>query len=67
MSLLIMILGSCLLVMAAVLLYTYAVIIPRYESHWKATEHELNVLWGRVNVLETNTLPGDDLMSDLPS
>ena len=53
------------LILAAIMLYTYAVIIPKYESHWKATEHELNVLWGHVNVLETNTLPGDDLMQDL--
>ncbi len=65
MVVLIMAMGVALLVMATVMLYTYLITIPRYESHWKATEHELNTLWAHVNTIETGIPEGADLPKDL--
>jgi len=42
----------CLLIVG--MLYFYLKIFPVYESHWRSTEHELNVVWDHVNNLEYN-------------
>lgn len=39
-------------VMGLLMVYSYLVIFPRYESHWRATEHEFTSLWTHVNSLE---------------
>lgn len=49
---LLLILGVICLILALLMLYSYVVIFPRYESHWKATEHEFTSLWTHVNSLE---------------
>lgn len=49
---LLLILGVICLILALLMLYSYVVIFPRYESHWKATEHEFISLWTHVNSLE---------------
>ena len=48
------ILGVLMALMIIGMAYFYLKIFPTYESHWKATEHELNVVWDHVNILECN-------------
>ena len=53
-----MVLMIIMLVLVAIMLfgmgYFYFKIFPVYESHWRATEHELNVAWDHINMLEYN-------------
>lgn len=46
------ILTVIMFVMGLLMLYSYLVIFPRYESHWKATEHEFTSIWTHINTLE---------------
>ena len=46
------ILTVIMFVMGLLMLYSYLVIFPRYESHWKATEHEFTSIWTHINSLE---------------
>ena len=45
-----------IIVLVAIMLfamgYFYLKIFPVYESHWRATEHELNEAWCHINTLE---------------
>ena len=51
-----MVLMIIMLVLVALMLfgmgYFYFKIFPIYESHWRATEHELNEAWCHINTLE---------------
>lgn len=53
-----MVLTIILIVLMVVMLvamgYFYFFIFPKYESHWKAAEHELNEAWLHINALEYN-------------
>lgn len=49
---LLLILGVICLILSILMLYSYLVIFPRYESHWKATEHEFTSIWTHINTLE---------------
>ena len=49
---LLLLLGLICLILAILMLYSYLVIFPRYEAHWKATEHELTSIWTHINSLE---------------
>lgn len=51
-----MVLMTIMFVLVVIMLfgmgYFYIKVFPKYESHWKATKHELEMVWFHVNTLE---------------
>lgn len=52
---------AILLIGIVVIILTYVLCDERErnKSHWKATEHELNYIWNRINILEGDVIEID--------
>ena len=49
---LLLLLYVALFILSILVLYIFLRVIPVFDSHFKATEHELTSVWTHINMLE---------------